>query len=351
MKKIAVFFGGVSPEHDVSCITGLQAIAALDDKKYEIISVFVAKTGVMYNGSFNSVSDIKNLKKRKSREVKITRNGLRVGRKFIAIDCALLCFHGASFEGGGFASLLESSGIAYTSSDPVQSGIAMDKSLQKLVATALQVPVLPFETANCVDGEISLSLPVVVKPNSLGSSIGVSVCKTQEELKTALDLALRYDEKAIVEKKAADFYELNISVLGYCGKTLLSEIEKPISSAEFLTFSEKYLRGGKKSGMKSLSRECPAKITVEMRKTVEQYAKTLYEKIGLSGIVRFDFLVEKNKVYFNEVNVIPGSLSWYLWTEKGIGFSRLLDMAIEEGEKKLKDKNSKIRTIDTEVLK
>ena len=355
MRNVAVFFGGISPEHDISCITGMQTLSALDEKKYRVFPVYVTKSGECYCENFLSLQDVANYRPKRRDKITLESGGIKKGfpyGKKIQIDCAVLCFHGGTYEGGGFSYKLDEAKIPYASSEAIPSGVSMDKNLQKLVAKALGIPVLPYIAIKDGETAFDVKFPVVVKPNSLGSSIGVSVCNTKEELASSLDLAFRFDDKALVEKKAEDFYELNISAMRCDKEVLLSAIEKPNTKEEILTFSEKYLSGGKKTdGMKSLKRECPAKVAEEVEKSVEKYAKTLYEELSLFGIVRLDFIVEKESVYFNEINVIPGSLSWYLWKEKGYSFSKLLDTAIEEGIRRSEKRKEKIRIIDTGVLK
>lgn len=353
MKNIAVFFGGISPEHDISCITGIQTVSALDERKYNIYPVYVDKDGKMYNKAFFDIKSVASYTKKRCDKIKIVSGGIKKNIRYIPIDCAILCFHGGSYEGGGFSSTIEEKGIAYTSSRQIPSGISMDKDMQKLVAISLNIPVLPYIAKNFGESiEEKIDQPVVVKPNSLGSSIGVTVCKDEKELRSAEDIAFSFDDKILIEKKAENFYELNISAINDNGEVLVSAIERPITQNEILSFSEKYLKNGKtSSGMKSLKRECPAKVDEKIKEKVQEYAKTLYKRLSLFGIVRFDFIVENEEVYFNEVNVIPGSLSWYLWQEKGMSFSDLLDMAIKNGIKRYEKDKEKIRIIDTEVLK
>ncbi len=350
MQNIAVFFGGVSPEHDISVITGIQTISALDDKKYNIIPIYVDKNGRMIKGDFFDVKSVSKTHKKKN-EITLVLGGIKKNEKIIPIDCAITCFHGGIYEGGGFSSMLESVNIPYTSSGVLASALSMDKNLQKALAEKYGIPTLPYVAIKNRNDIKNVEFPVVVKPNSSGSSIGVSVCNGKNELNKAIDLAYKFDDIVLLEKKAENFFELNISAFKKSDGIMLSAIEKPITKEEILSFSEKYLVGEKHGGMKSLKRECPASISDEIKTTVESYAKILYEKLSLFGIVRFDFIVENDAVYFNEVNVIPGSLAWYLWDAVGISFSSLLDMAIEEGILRYKNSQSKIRIINTDVLK
>ena len=167
-----------------------------------------------------------------------------------------------------------------------------------------------------------IDFPCIVKPACLGSSIGINIAHNKNELKKYVDLAFQFDNKILLEKAFTDFYELNISVRLKNGEIVLSQIEKPLKQDELLSFNDKYLSNGKSKvgfgaskGMTSLKREIPAHIDLDIKKTLEDYARSVYDLFDLKGIVRIDFIVSENKVYVNEINTIPGSLSFYLWNE------------------------------------
>ena len=350
MKRlIGVFMGGKTPEHDVSIITGTQVMCGLNQSEFDVLAVYEDYNGNLY--AKRNVYDVKGVKKllRAKNKVEFTNGGLKNGLKKYPLYCAVPCYHGGNAEGGGQAFLFEKYAIPYTSSGILGGSIGMDKLTQKALAKSVGAEVLEYTFTDCKEVELEEEKEWVIKPNANGSSIGVSKAKGKEEVKEALELALSFDKTAIIERCAQDFYELNVSALKVNGKVLLSEIEMPLSCG-ILTFEDKYLKQGKVKGMKNLSRQIPAKISKEVQEKVEQTAKKLYEAFSLFGIVRFDFIVEKEVVYFNEVNTNPGSLSYYMWRGKGITFDKLLDLAIVEGVKRAEREQKLITKIQTGII-
>ena len=345
-KKVAVFFGGVSCEHDVSIITGMQVVLSLaKSQEFEIVPIYIDQKGEFLTDScLFDVSKIKDFKElsRKFRKLTFRAGDNHLyeikGKKFIKIaeiSCAVLCTHGEGGEDGSLQGLLKLSKIPQTSGGILSQSIGMDKEISKNIAKSIGVDVLDFEKFSQSEKleEILLELdqkadyPYVVKPNSLGSSIGVKFCSDMAELEEALFVAFSFSREVLVEKAAIDFYELNISAVRIDGVIHLSEIEKPKQWHEILTFEDKYISKGKIKGMENLRREFPAEISLEEKQKIEEISLKLYEKFKLSGIVRFDYMSENKKIYFNEVNTIPGSLSSYLWRGK-FKFNELLHQVI-----------------------
>lgn len=361
-KNIFVAFGGKSPEHDVSCITGLQTLKAVTYDKYNVFPLYIAKNGKMYVDK--SLGKLENLKKfkaksRPSAHFKLGENKIyfdRLWKGKINVDCVVQCFHGGVYEGGAFSALLEMCNIPYTSSGLIGGAVGMDKELQKRIATSLQIKVCQYTTIKKDDKQdlsrlFEMSKSLIIKPNDLGSSIGVDKVQNENELIDALSLVFTYSEIALVERCLENFYELNVSAFAMDGEIHLSAIERPRTNHEILTFEDKYLsKSAKTKGMKNLTRELPAIIDVEIEKTVKEYAKKMYEALRLSSVCRFDFLVENDVVYFNEVNTIPGSLAFYLWENKKVKFKELTDLMIEQAEKEHEKKNKIINIINTKVL-
>ena len=199
--------------------------------------------------------------------------------------------------------------------------------------------------------EKTFRFPVFVKPANLGSSIGISKAQDVEGLKTAIDIAIHYDRRILVEPAVTDLKEINCSVAGFGKDLKVSVLEEPVLWKEFLTFEDKYLRGNMK-GMKSLQRRIPAEVDPELQTQVEELSLDIFKVMDLKGVVRIDYLLDnvKNKVYVNEVNTIPGSFAFYLWEPKGVSFMRLLDDLIDYAFEQVKEKHANSFAYDSEIL-
>lgn len=382
--KIAVIFGSRSTEHEISIITALQAIKNLDREKYEVIPVYITKSGEWLSGN-KALEDIETYKNL-NRPLQIAESqfitpdpntkgilgnpqkakGLfkKVGLQ--EVDVALLCLHGSYGEDGTIQGLLELANIPYTGCGVASSALCMDKLMAKAVLSANGIPTVGdywflreewSEDQKRIIKEIerNLEYPLFVKPVNSGSSIGVTKADGVKELIDAIDVACFYDRRILVEEGVKEAKEANISVMGY--KNIeLSEIEQPVASSDLLSFDDKYKSGnsasGRTRGMASLKRIIPAPIKDTTRKKIEEYATYAFRALDCSGVVRMDFLITPNEsmIYLNEVNTIPGSLSFYLWEPKGLSFkeelSKLIDLAFERH----KDRSKIIRTFSTNIL-
>ena len=378
MNNIVVIFGGKSTEHEISILSAMQVLENLDKSKYNIIPIYIDKNGEWWSGK--KLCQIDSYKKFNTNglfNVTILPNSnflykkkLGMFAKFKKIDCVLTIMHGFNGEDGTLQGLLELSNIPYTSSGVLASSVGMSKLLQKNVFESIGLSVVPYVILTKTEylrqnKKIKLEkflCPVIVKPNSLGSSIGVSICKKQKELVNALDLAFKFDEVVIIEKFVKNLTEVNISVMGDKTNIQLSETEQPQTASEFLDFNSKYLSGSKgtkcsskkvnSNGLENLSRIIPAKISENTRKQIYDYAKKIFLHLNCKGVIRIDFILDKNKkLYVNEVNTIPGSLAYYLWKPKGIGFNKLLDTLINIAIKDVKEKQKIKLTLDNQILK
>lgn len=364
-KKVAVLFGGVSTEHEVSVISGIQVLNSLDQNKYDILPIYITKEGRWIKGdeSFYNIETFKSLQKLNNK-----RSSFIVPDKAInylveapkgftllnlllkdEIDVVIPVFHGRLGEDGSIQGLLEMANLAYVGCGVTASAIGMDKMISKRIAQSIAVPVLPgnwVSEDNKRNAMDNLKFPVYVKPVHLGSSIAVTKVNSKKGLEEALDVALFYDNKVLVEQGLTDAKEVNISLVGN-NPYEFSSIEMPIPLNEALSFEDKYLsEGGKSSGMASLQRIIPAPIKTETKNKIQEYAVSFFSEIGGEGIVRMDFLLTKdeNKIYLNEINTMPGSLAFYLWKEKGVSFQKLLDKLIDLGIRR-KNKKEKLTTV------
>ena len=361
--NIAVFFGGESVEHEVSIISAHQAIEALDKNKYNVIPVYVSKERKLYvSDLLKDMSNYKDLKQLISQctQVSITSEDNRVvirpvkvslfGRKELGtIDVAIPVMHGTNGEDGTIQGFFEMLKVPYAGCDLYGAAIGQDKVLQKNVLSDNNLPItnwfwvygseMDTRQSEILDKVHRLIYPVIIKPARTGSSVGISIAHNDEEYLACFDEARQYDEKIITEKVVKPMREINCSVVGdsySCVASVLEEVSS-VSQDELLSFSDKYLGGGKSSksqgskGMVSTARIVPAPLTDEQTRLIQQLAKETFRVLGTSGVCRIDFLMDADtkKVYVNEINTIPGSLAFYLWQAAGVSFSELMDKLVE----------------------
>jgi D-alanine-D-alanine ligase len=362
---VAVLFGGRSVEHEVSIISGHQAMDALDQAGFPVLPIYITKQGDWYAGeglhnldlyreqTFHAAG-LKNVHRvslspdRSIRQLVIhpgSGGGLLGGKiPKLWADVFFPVFHGTHGEDGSLQGLFEMADVAYVGSGVLASAIGMDKVFQKGVFEGAGIPVLDClevsraeweagRDAAVAGVESKYAYPVMVKPVRLGSSVGVSSCTDRTALNDALDLALELDGRALVEQALTDFIEINCSVLGPPERA--SVCEQPARSDAVLSFDDKYKHGGSKklgrgqaqsSGMAGLQRQVPAPIGEALTAEVRGLAKKAFRTIGASGVVRVDFLYDRatSRLLINEINTTPGSLSYYLWEEEGLRFDQLV---------------------------
>ena len=375
--KLGVIFGGVSVEHEISIISAVQAMNAVDKEKYDIVPIYIAKDRTWYTGKMlmdiDVYKDFEDLKKfatkvtmyKKDNSFYLQSMGL-FKRIVEEVDVVFPIVHGANVEDGTIAGYLETIGVPYVGSRVLGAALGQDKVVMKQVFAACDLPIVPYtwffdneylNDADKITKEIKkLGYPVIVKPATLGSSVGITVVKDEEALDDAIMDAITYDTKIVVEKMVDNLVEVNCSVLGDYEYQQTSVLEEVMSSDEFLTYKEKYLGGGKKTGaskgMASTSRVVPARISDKLTEEVKEIAKGAFKALNLSGICRIDFLIDKkeNKVYINEPNTIPGSLAFYLWEPSGKKYSVLLDEAITLAIKDYKNRSRKIYSFESNIL-
>ncbi len=391
--KIGVLFGGKSVEHEISVISAIQAIGHLNKEKYDVIPIYITKNGEFYVGEnvgkIESYTNINSLLKESQRvilvndenKVKLIRYPLKkFGKNEIDyIDIAFPIVHGTNVEDGTLQGFLQMYSIPYVGCDVLSSAVGMDKYVMKTILKDNGIPVLDCKCFNSkeydedVDAVIekieeSIGYPLIVKPINLGSSIGISKAENRNELYDSLDLAFQYASKVLVETAVQNLKEINCSVLGDYETAEASECEEPVSSDKILTFQEKYIgdgsakgakgiKGGAKAsggskGMATLKRKIPADITDEQRKTIREYAVKAFKVLGCGGVSRIDFMMdtESGNIWLNEINTIPGSLSFYLWEPLGVKYSELLDKMIALALKREREQGSITYSFDSNVL-
>lgn len=375
--KLGVIFGGVSVEHEVSVISAIQAMKNIDSNRYEIIAIYITKDGEWYTGEM--LKDIKiysdmDLLKRYATPVVLYKNDGRfvlqnkgfLKREVTEVDICFPIMHGTNGEDGSLQGYLETIGIPYCESDHYASVLAQDKIFMKQVWAQSDVPIVKYEWFFDTDYQSNgdkviekierLGYPVIVKPARLGSSVGISVAKNEFELREAISDAIKYDSKILVEEMVQNLKEVNISVLGNYRKQKLSAIEEVGGKNDLLTYEDKYIGGGKtkggSKGMASAKRIIPARLSKDLSNRVREVAIKAFRSLNSSGVVRIDFLIDEanNKVYANEINSIPGSLSFYLWDKMNMEYTELLDEILNIAVKDFKDKKAKVHSFDSNIL-
>ena len=374
--KLGVMYGGVSVEHEVSIISAVQAMHAINKDKYEIIPIYMGKDRTWYTGAMLTdievYKDFEDLKKYATKVVLINKDGKfclesqgLFKRIVTDIDIVFPIVHGNGVEDGTLAGYLETIGVPFVGPKVLGSSLGQDKIVMKQVFASENIPYVKYEwfydyeynnNAKEIEDRIKkLGYPVIVKPATLGSSVGINVVKDETKIKGAILDAITYDKKVIVEKMVENLVEVNCSVLGNYEYQETSVIEEVISTDEFLTYNDKYVGGGKgtkSKGMASTDRIIPARIDEKMAKEVSELAKKVFRSLNLSGICRVDFLIDKKtkKVYVNEPNTIPGSLAFYLWEPINKEYDELLDEAITLAIKEYKNMETKTSSFETNIL-
>lgn len=356
MRKVLVVFGGRSCENEISVLTGVFVLNLLGREKYRVYPVYLHTDGRwLYSEKFYDLESFKRgdfsdcarvfLESGYLYELKENKGKGKI-KRIVKPDCVLNCCHGGLGEGGGVSAVCELNGIALASPSVAPSSAFMDKSLTKIVAAGLGVPVVDYVRVTEKDYRkrgrfllkniaTRLKYPVIVKPATLGSSIGICVAKNEEEAKSALETAFTIDKKAVIEKYLAEKKDVNCAAYTMNGEIFVSEVEVACEKSGVYSFREKYLESSTpKNGVQKGKRE----LDGELCKKIKSYTKTLYKKTDMRGVVRMDFLVQGKDVYLSEVNTVPGSLAYYLFCERVTDarqfFFDLIEDALSSGGEK-----------------
>ncbi len=371
---VAVVFGGPSYEHDVSILSGLQAAEALDPLRYDIMPIYISKSGEWLTGSALLARDFYPLDGRKDRDlIPITplhsdyesvgrccfqsknQYGLLRQHKYFYADIVFPILHGDIGENGAVQGLFEVLGFPYVGCRVLASAISMSKSTTKQICHSLGIPTVPGQVISLhyhndltlerlkqkFDGE---GFPYCVKPNHLGSSVGVYRANNWQELSDKLYVVAQLDTQAIVESFIPNLVEYNISVTHVFGEIQVSAIERPLRVENILAFKDKYLSEDMSSKLYHNKQTAlftdnrvfhPPELNIEQRQSICDWARMFFSKINGLGVCRIDFLSNEQtgELWFNEINPIPGSLAFYLWEAANppVSFSELLSGMIQEG--------------------
>lgn len=390
---IAVVFGGNSTEHEISVISAVQALGKMDHAKYDIYPVYMTKDSLFYTDpSMERIESFRDIPaliasslridfvKEKDRTYMTGHETKLFGKKFsVPVDLVFPIVHGTNVEDGTLQGYFRTLGLPLVGPGVLPSALGMDKVVMKSVLKDSGIPVLDcavlrpadFEELDSTIAKLEAKpgYPMIIKPVNLGSSIGISVAHDREALKNSLALAFEYSDKVLAEHAIPNLQEINCSVFGCSGETMASECEEPLGSGDILSFQDKYMSGGKGSGkavpagvksssssgskgMASLTRRIPANISPDMRDRIRDCARKAFEALEGEGVARIDFMIDKDsgEFYLNEINTIPGSLSFYLWEPLGIPYSELLEKLIKLALDQDRKNKRLITSFDTNIL-
>jgi len=377
--KVGVFFGGKSVEHEVSVISGIQAMNAFDREKYDPIPIYITKENEMYTG--DAIGDITNyrnipdLLKKSIRIFFICENGKlnlvqypekKFGNSMVDyIDVAFPVVHGANVEDGSLQGFLRHYNVPFAGCDVMAAAASMDKYVMKAILKDNGIPILDCVTLHVreyqTDEEAAyrkiesrIEYPVIVKPVNLGSSVGIKVAKDREGLQEALEYAYEFGQKVLIERAIMNLREINCAVLGDYESAQASECEEPVSSDEILSYEDKYVAGGKggSEGMRTARRELPANLTTKLREEIRTLAVRTFQALDCNGVSRIDFMIDQDtgKVYVNEINSIPGSLAFYLWEIMGKPYAELLDDMVKLALKREREESGFMTSFRSNIL-
>ncbi len=380
--RVAVIFGGKSPEHEVSIITAVQAMANIP-KDYDVIPIYVSKTGTLYTGDhLKSISSYQNMPLLEKMtetislpsspdNISLTPVNPSIFKKYSKpFDIIFPCFHGGVGEGGWIQGLSEFYGVPQVGTGLTGAAVGMDKVTMKAVfdgANILQAPYIWFyrhdwyskQATFVKEIETHLKYPIFVKPSRGGSSIGTTCAKTKVELIRAIDLAAAMDTRIVVEEGITGAREINISVMGNAGDELECSVCEEVfhEGSEFLDFKVKYIPRDKKSltsskseGMASTDKVIPAKLTKSISDQIQTIGKLIFNLLDCAGLVRLDFLVKGKDIYCIEINTIPGLLSFYLWGKSGYTYPKLLEHLINLALEKHEDSKNTNTDFSSPIL-
>jgi D-alanine-D-alanine ligase len=380
--NIGVIFGGRSTEHEISVISASQAMAAINRDKYDVTPIYITKQGHWYTGE--ALFDVKNYRRipellNRCTEVYMrpvygdynlypaNPKGLftsKAVKPVTKLDVVIPVLHGTNMEDGIFEGVLQTIGIPYAGCDVLSSANGMDKITMKMILRANDVPVVDYvwftdkqwhtkRDALIENIESKLGYPVIIKPANLGSSVGIGSAHDREQLIARIDNAERYSTRIIVEHMLADMQEINCSVLGDCDEYRTSVLEEPIKSGDFLTYEKKYMGGGKGSeGMQSSQKRIPAELPEDVTKQIQHLAGETFRVLSCHGVSRVDVMIDRTdgKIYVNEINTIPGSLSFYLWEATGIRFDQLMDELVKLALRRKREEGMKTVSYDQNIF-
>lgn len=376
--KIGVFFGGRSTEHEISAISASQAMHAIDRGRFDVVPIYITKQGRFYTG--DALFDIANYRDTaallsRCEEVYIRpvygdynlyrKKKTMFGSDIVdTLDVAIPVLHGSNVEDGIFEGVLQTIGIPYAGCDVLSSANGMDKITMKMILRSESIPVVDYVWFT--DGEWSvrrdsviskvetvLGYPVIVKPANLGSSVGIGRAGDRGSLIDRIEDAVRYSSRIIVEHMVDNLQEINCSVLGDCDENEASVTEEVMKTGDILSYTDKYAGGSKGAkGMQASAKEIPARLDKSETERIQYLARETFRVLGCHGVSRIDFIVDRDNrnIFVNEINTIPGSLSFYLWEATGLPFNKLMERLVALALKRKRAQDRKILSFDANIF-
>ena len=383
--NIGVFFGGRSTEHEISVISASQAMHALNRDKYNVTPIYISKQGKWYTG--DALFDVANYRDinsllAKCQEVYMrpiyddynlykTKKPLFGTDVLTRLDVVIPVLHGSNVEDGIFEGVLQTIGIPYAGCDVLASANGMDKITMKMILQACDIPVVDYvwftdkqwfakRDELIAQIENKLGYPVIVKPANLGSSVGIGCAHNREELIDKVDAAEQYSTRLIVEYMVKDLQEINCSVIGDCNEYRMSVLEQPLTSQDILTYTDKYMGGTKGAkGMAASQKKFPADLPDAETKRIQFLAGETFRALSCHGVSRVDVMIEGKserdasgcrKIFVNEINTIPGSLSFYLWEGSGLKFDEEMEHLVQLALKRKREQGMKTVSYDQNIF-
>ena len=383
--NIGVFFGGRSTEHEISVISASQAMHAINRDKYDVTPIYISKQGKWYTS--DALFDVANYRDinsllAKCQEVYMrpiyddynlykTKKPLFGTDVLTRLDVVIPVLHGSNVEDGIFEGVLQTIGIPYAGCDVLASANGMDKITMKMILQACDIPVVDYvwftdkqwfakRDELIAQIENKLGYPVIVKPANLGSSVGIGCAHNREELIDKVDAAEQYSTRLIVEYMVKDLQEINCSVIGDCNEYRMTVLEQPLTSQDILTYTDKYMGGTKGAkGMAASQKKFPADLPDAETKRIQFLAGETFRALSCHGVSRVDVMIEGKserdasgcrKIFVNEINTIPGSLSFYLWEGSGLKFDEEMEHLVQLALKRKREQGMKTVSYDQNIF-
>ena len=379
--NIGVFFGGRSTEHEISVISASQAMHAINRDRFDVTPIYISKEGRWWTGeALFDVANYRDIKKLLSQCTEVYMRpvygdyqlydadppkGLFAKKlQLPRLDVVIPVLHGSNGEDGVFEGVLESIGIPFAGCNTLSSANGMDKITMKQILEANDIPVVKyvwftdkqwFDKRDSLIAKIEekLGYPVIVKPANLGSSVGIGRATDRNSLIECVEDAERYSTRIIVEDMVENLQEINCSVLGDCDDCKPSVLEEPIKSGEILSYQDKYMGGTKGAkGMQASQKRIPAELPKEETEKIQHLACETFRVLSCHGVSRVDVIVDADTrdIYVNEINTIPGSLSFYLWEATGLPFGKLMDQLVALALKRKRESAMKTVSYDQNIF-
>jgi D-alanine-D-alanine ligase len=376
--NIGVFFGGRSTEHEISVISASQAMHAINRDRFDVTPIYITKQGKWYSGeALLEVANYRNIPEllAKCDEVYMrptyddynlykAKKSMFGSTVLTKLDVVIPVLHGSNGEDGIFEGVLESIGIPFAGCNTLSSANGMDKITMKMILQASNIPVVDYvwftdkqwytQKESLIENvETKLGYPVIVKPANLGSSVGIGRANDRESLIDKINTAEKYSTRIIVEHLVEELQEINCSVLGDCDEYQASVLEEPIKSGDILSYEDKYMGGTKGAkGMQASQKRIPAELPEEETKRIQYLATETFRVLSCHGVSRVDVIIDRKTrdIYVNEINTIPGSLSFYLWEATGISFDKLMEKLVALALKRKRDMSLKTVSYDQNIF-